>query len=45
MIADWFTQMALKYCGKDYGSPKLNQYFFYRVVYHMTASEAWERVQ
>lgn len=45
MIDFWFTQMALKYCGRDYGSAKLNRYFFYRKVYHMTASEAWSHCQ
>ncbi len=41
---DWFTLMAIKHCGKDYGSERLNQYFFYRKVYHMTANEAFLKV-
>jgi hypothetical protein len=36
----WFTHQARKYCGKDYGSRRVNQYRFYRVVYKMTAKQA-----
>ena len=41
----WFTMMALRHCGRDYGSTRHNAYHFYRVVYHMTATEAWARTR
>lgn len=37
----WFTDMCLKYFGKDYGSCKLNQYWFYRKYYKMPALRAF----
>lgn len=39
----WFHRMALQYCGRTYGSEWRNAYFFYRAVYGMTASEAFEQ--
>jgi hypothetical protein len=44
LLGGWFTQQAIKYCGKDYGSERVNQYRFYRTVYRMTAWEAWSHV-
>jgi len=44
LLGGWFTQQAIRYCGKDYGSERVNQYRFYRTVYHMTAWEAWHHV-
>ena len=44
VLSDWFTQMSQKYCGKDYGSERRNQYFVYRTVYKMTASQALHEV-
>jgi hypothetical protein len=44
LLGGWFTQQALRYCGKDYGSERVNQYRFYRTVYRMGAVEAWHHV-
>lgn len=39
-FAAWFSRMAIRHCGKDYGNERHNAYHFYRRVYGMTASEA-----
>lgn len=44
LMRGWFTSQALRYCRKDYGSERLNQYRFYRTVYGMTASQALAEV-
>lgn len=44
LMGGWFTSQALRYCRKDYGSERLNQYRFYRTVYGMTASQALAEV-
>lgn len=41
----WMRQMCLTHCGKDYGSEFANAYFFYRVVYHMQALEAYREAK
>lgn len=40
----WFATMAIRHCGKNYGSERRNQYFFYRKVYRMEASAALREV-
>lgn len=45
LLGDWFTHQCIKYCGKDYGSLRVNQYRFYRTVYRMTAERALREVR
>lgn len=42
---DWFTAMALKYCGRTYGTVGRDQYFFYRRCYQMTALQAYQETK
>lgn len=44
-LAGWFGHCAQWYCGRDYGSPGRNAYFFYRRVYGMLAWEAAQDVR
>jgi hypothetical protein len=44
LLGGWFTRMAIRYCGKDYGDERINQYRFYRTVYGMEAARAWHEV-
>lgn len=45
MMEGWFTVMAKRHCGRDYGSELLNCYHFYRKVYGMEAISAWRRAK
>lgn len=44
LLQTWFTRMAIRHCGRDYGSERRNAYFFYRKVYQMSALETWETI-
>jgi len=43
MIKCWFDRRSGQWDSFD-ANPKVSYYKFLRAVYHMTASEAWERV-
>jgi hypothetical protein len=45
ILSGWFTRMAIKHCGRDYGDERLNAYHFYRRVYGLTAIEAFTAIK